>query len=80
MNINWTVATSFDGLLLPTYGNYGGFDYTAGVVGGTTPENPIPAPVDALDYLFWQHDLVYQHVEDGLVPHNDIPTEIAQAD
>jgi hypothetical protein len=91
MFINWDVTVRFDpnslvpsthGIPVPSYGNYGGPNYSAGVEGGTTPEgpNPIPAPVDALDTLFWQHDLVYQHVKDGLVPPPDIPNVIAQAD
>jgi hypothetical protein len=89
--INWDVTTRFDpnsrqpsthGIPVPSYGNYGGPNYSAGVEGGTTPEgpNPTPAPVDPLDTLFWQHDLVYQHVQDGLVPPQDIPNVIAQAD
>jgi hypothetical protein len=91
MFINWDVTARFDpnslvpsthGIPIPSYGNYGGPNYSAGVEGGTTPEgpNPIPAPVDALDTLFWQHDLVYQHVKDGFVPPQDIPNVIAQAD
>jgi hypothetical protein len=96
MFINWDVTARFDpnsladssdgisthGIPIPSYGNYGGPNYTAGAEGGTTPEgpNPIPAPVDALDTLFWQHDLVYQHVKDGLVPLQDIPNVIAKAD
>jgi hypothetical protein len=96
MFINWDVTARFDpsslvdstqgvsthGIPIPSYGNYGGPNYTAGVEGGTTPEgpNPIPAPRDDLDKLFWQHDLVYQHVKDGLVPPKDIPNAIAQAD
>src|SRR5262249_17984951 len=96
MFINWNVTARFDpssladstqgvsthGIPIPSYGNYGGPNYTAGVEGGTNPEgpNPIPAPRDDLDKLFWQHDLVYQHVKDGLVPPQDIPNAIAQAD
>ena len=96
MFINWDVTARFDpsslvdstqgvsthGIPIPSYGNYGGPNYTAGVEGGTTPEgpNPIPAPRDDLDQLFWQHDLVYQHVKDGLVPPKDVPNAIAQAD
>jgi hypothetical protein len=91
MFINWGVTARFDpnslvpsthGIPIPSYGNYGGPNYSAGVENGTTPEgpNPIPAPVDSLDTLFWQHDLVYQHVKDGLVAPQDIPTAIAQAD
>ena|SRR5437016_1705529 len=96
MFINWDVTARFDpnslvsstqgvsthGVPIPSYGNYGGPNYTAGVEGGTTPEgpNPTPAFLDPLDKLFWQHDLVYQHVKDGLVPPLDIPNAIAQAD
>jgi hypothetical protein len=96
MFINWDVTARFDpsslvdstqgvsthGIPIPSYGNYGGPNYTAGVEGGTTPEgpNPIPAPSDDLDKLFWQHDLAYQQVKDGLVPPLDIPNAIAQAD
>jgi hypothetical protein len=86
MFINWNVTTRFDpnslqpsthGIPVPSYGNYGGPNYSAGVEGGTTPETPTnPAPVDALDFLFWQHDLVYQHVQNGAAP----PTAIAPAD
>src|SRR5262249_40067796 len=96
MFINWDVTARFDpnslvdstqsismhGIPIPTYGNYGGPNYTAGVEGGTTPggPNPIPAPRDDLDKLFWQHDLAYQQVKDGLVPPNDIPDAVAKAD
>lgn len=63
--------------LIPTYGNYGGPGYSAGMVGGTTPETPNPAPVDALDALFYQHDLVYQHYSDGVITD---PALLAAAD
>ena len=59
-------ATS--GIPIPTYGNYGGPGYTAGTLGGTTPDAPSPAPADALDALFYQHDLVFQKVNDGVLP------------
>jgi hypothetical protein len=40
------------GIPVPTYGNYGGPGYTAGTLGGTTPNSlPDPAPVDPLDTL-----------------------------
>jgi hypothetical protein len=42
-----------------TYGNYGGFNYSAGMLGGTITETS-PDPVDPLDALFFQHDFVYQ--------------------
>jgi hypothetical protein len=29
MYINWDKTTSYDGILLPTYGNYGGFNYSS---------------------------------------------------
>jgi hypothetical protein len=35
-----------------TYGNYGGLNYSAGVVGGTITENS-PPPVDAYDAAFF---------------------------
>jgi hypothetical protein len=47
------------------------------MVGGTTPETPNPAPVDALDALFYQHDLVYQHYSDGVITD---PALLAAAD
>jgi hypothetical protein len=88
-NINWDVTVRFDpnslqspaqhGIPIPSYGNYGGANFSAGVEGGTPPEgpNPIPVPVDPLDYLFWQHDLAYQHVPDGS---DQNPDAIAIAD
>jgi hypothetical protein len=99
MFINWDVTARFDpnslvastqgisthGIPIPSYGNYGGPNYSAGVEGGTTPE-PGSAdflahpPKDPLDQLFYTHDLTYQHVKDGLVPPQDIPNVIAQAD
>jgi hypothetical protein len=94
--INWDVTTRFDpnvslqsstsgqhGIPLPSYGNYGGSNYSAGVEGGRTPEpadlTPATLPKDPLDLQFYQHDLVYQHVKDGLVPTQNIPNVIAQA-
>jgi hypothetical protein len=83
-HINWDVTIRFDpnslepstqhGIPVPSYGNYGGPNYSAGVEGGTPPEgpNPFPAPADDLDNLFWQHDLDYKHATS--------PTDIAQAD
>jgi hypothetical protein len=77
--INWEPSLSFDptspapfaahGIPIPTYGNYGGPGYTAGILGGTTPypPNPLPPPVDALDQLFYNHDLVFQQVRDGVL-------------
>src|SRR5438046_9951110 len=44
---------------LVTYGNYGGENYSAGVVGGTITETS-PPPVDAYDGAYYLHDLAYQ--------------------
>jgi hypothetical protein len=51
---------------LLTYGNYGGLNYSAGVVGGTITDSS-PPPVDPIDTLFYQHDLVYQNSTDPAV-------------
>src|SRR5262249_5016 len=68
--INWDVTTRFDpssltasthGIPIPSYGNYGGSNYSAGVEGGSASDPNAPPPVDALDSLFYQHDLVYQN-------------------
>src|SRR5215207_9394568 len=66
------------GIPLPTYGNYGGPGYSAGTIGGTTPyaidySNPEEVPVTALDALFYEHDLVYQQYQDGLVQATALP-------
>jgi hypothetical protein len=43
------------------YGNYGGRDYSAGTENGTiTGTSADPAPVDAYDQLFYEHDLALQ--------------------
>lgn len=56
------------GIPVPTYGNYGGPGYTAGTLGGTTPNPPPnPLPVDPLDALFYQHDFVFQQFHDGII-------------
>jgi hypothetical protein len=73
MFINWEDSTlRFDpispdplaahGIPLPVYGNYGGPNWSAGQVGGTITGDPLidPAPVDALDTLFFAHDFIYQ--------------------
>lgn len=69
--INWTKDVFIDpvtfsasagpgGIPIPTYGNYGGPDYSDGVVGGTIPLSGALPPVDQLDALFFAHDLAYQ--------------------
>src|SRR5439155_11041272 len=74
MFINWDVTARFDpdslvastqgvsthGIPVPSYGNYGGPNYSAGIEGGTPSVPANPPPVDALDNLFYQHDLVLQ--------------------
>jgi Ca2+-binding RTX toxin-like protein len=49
-----------------TYGNYGGLNYSAGVVGGTITETS-PPPVDAYDAAFYLHDLALQSSSDPAV-------------
>ena len=72
MYINWTKDVFIDpvtltagpgpnGIPIPTYGNYGGPDYTDGSIGGTIPLGGEVAPVDQLDALFKAHDLAYQN-------------------
>lgn len=80
MYINWDVTIRFDpssvlpstqhGIPVPSYGNYGGPNYSAGEEGGRTPEFGTAdylahLPKDDLDQLFYAHDLVYQHLRDG---------------
>ncbi|MGY3610938.1 MULTISPECIES: hypothetical protein [unclassified Bradyrhizobium] len=71
MHINWEARSYFDpnspdsfathGIPLPTYGNYGGPNYSAGEVGGKiTGTSADPPPVDQLDALFFRHDFAYQ--------------------
>ena len=62
MNINWSVLVPGpQGLLLPTYGNYGGPGYSNGEV-LNPPDQPVDysaPPVDGLDTLFRFHDMAY---------------------
>src|SRR5204863_3164991 len=71
MYLNWEALSYFDpnspnpfathGIPLANYGNYGGANYSAGEIGGhITGTSADPPPVDPLDALFYQHDLVYQ--------------------
>jgi hypothetical protein len=85
-NINWNKPFYFNpatglsssspspgAIAFPTYGHYGGGDYSAGTFGGTlltksdgsaysykelvTIGNNLQDPVDQLDYLFYRHDV-----------------------
>src|SRR5215204_4771693 len=58
------------------YGNYGGLNYSAGVVGGTITETS-PPPVNAYDAAFYLHDLVYQSSSDPAVR---LPADIQVAE
>ena len=74
MSINWLVlAPTQFGFSVPTYGNYGGLNYSDGrLLGpGQTPSFSAQ-PVDALDALFLEHDRVYYSSVD--------PDVLAQAD
>lgn len=74
MSINWLVLSpSVQGLQFPTYGNYGGLNYSGGetIDSGETPDFTVE-PVDALDALFKAHDQVYYQTTD--------PLTLAQAD
>jgi Ca2+-binding RTX toxin-like protein len=51
---------------LVTYGNYGGANYSAGVVSGTITETS-PPPIDAYDAAYYLHDLAYQSSSDVAV-------------
>jgi hypothetical protein len=91
-NINWddsplhfqpqTLGPAAHGIPLPVYGNYGGVNWSAGQVGGHTPDNPdlsnpLEAPKDDLDLLYHAHDLVYQQYEDGIITDQ---TQLREAD
>jgi len=83
MYINWSKDVYIDpvtltagpgpnGIPIPTYGNYGGPDYSDGLVGGTIPTSGAVPWVDPLDHLFFNHDLAYQQ--------NPGATELPSAD
>jgi Ca2+-binding RTX toxin-like protein len=60
VNINWltrTPAGPDSTTLIPTYGNYGGYNYTGGKIGGDQSDVP---PQDELDALFKKHDDDYR--------------------
>ena len=48
------------------YGNYGRANYSAGTIGGTITAAS-PQPVDLFDWLYYQHELVYQSSYDPQV-------------
>ena len=60
------------------YGNYGGLDYSAGIENGTiSGTSDDPAPVDAYDQLFHDHDLALQQAssnEERLEAHAGVIT------
>src|SRR5262249_56588227 len=63
--VTLTASATPPGIPVPTYGNYGGPDYSNGMVGGSIPFPPDPAnlpkpAVDNLDTLFYFHDFAYQ--------------------
>jgi hypothetical protein len=83
MNINWTEDVYIDpvtftasavppGIPIPTYGNYGGPDYSDGSIGGTIPPGGGVPPVDQLDALFEAHDLAYQNSGATELPSADL--------
>ena len=58
-NINWTTWTMDNGIPFPTYGYYGGQNYFDGHVDDGTPPEFLKTPVDPLDYIFMNHDMLY---------------------
>jgi Ca2+-binding RTX toxin-like protein len=60
----------------PTYGNYGGLNYSAGVVGGTITDTS-PPPIDAYDAAFYLHDLAHQSSSDPAIR---LPADIQVAE
>ncbi|SCX95772.1 hypothetical protein [Microvirga guangxiensis] len=61
MQINWLLLTEGPGgLPIPTYGNYGGPNWTGGeFVGDDEPGDYTVPPEDSLDALFRRHDRAY---------------------
>ena len=60
--INWSVLAPapdpYEGVLVPTYGLYGGPNYSGGVVFGTSFALP---GIDLLDEAYRQHDFAYSN-------------------
>lgn len=69
MSINWLVTVSTPrGVDIPTYGNYGGPNYSDGRIVQPTEVTPLTTPpVDTLDELFLEHDRAYDLSSDPLV-------------
>jgi hypothetical protein len=68
MSINWLIlAPADEDLRIPTYGKYGGPDYSGGRLlrEGETPSFTIK-PIDPLDRLFRQHDMEILEAESSL--------------
>jgi hypothetical protein len=55
--INWATLVSAEGVVVPTYGAYGGPHYTGGQIDPAAFVDA--APLDPLDSLFKAHDLAY---------------------
>jgi len=75
MSINWLVTVPTPkGVDIPTYGNYGGPNYTNGRVLQPGEVTPLTTPpVDALDALFREHDRAYGKSSDPLfLSHADL--------
>jgi Ca2+-binding RTX toxin-like protein len=73
-NINWRISTPAgpeSTLLIPTYGNYGGYDYSGGKVSGDDLTLP---PKDQLDAVFQKHDIDYKNAQS---PQDTINADIA---
>src|SRR5215218_8954337 len=68
MSINWNVTVPTDyGVVIPTYGNYGGPNYSDGRVVSPIEVPPFASPpVDSLDALFEAHDRAYSATHDRL--------------
>ncbi|WP_046861867.1 hypothetical protein, partial [Microvirga massiliensis] len=66
MNVNWELLVPGPGgVLIPTYGNYGGPGYSDGEVLAypTQPVDYSSPPVDSLDTLFMAHDRAYDSLD-----------------
>ncbi len=74
MNINWDILVPGpDGLMIPTYGNYGGLGYSDGEI-LKDPNQKVDYsenPVDALDALFKTHDMAYDSTDTAVRARGD---------